>query len=114
MTNTGSQMRKDLEAKVIAKACADEAFKKSLIASPRSAMEQEFGIKLPASVNVQVVEESADNLYLVLPHQNPSGELSDMELEGVAGGTTKGYTENYDYVNQQCVELPPPQSIGTV
>jgi hypothetical protein len=82
-------MRKDLEAQVIAKAWADESFKKALVSSPRSAVENEFGIKLPASVNVRVVEESTDNLYLVLPLKNAAaerGELSDLELEAVAGG----------------------------
>lgn len=92
MTNVSSQTRKDLEARVIAKAWADEAFKKALIASPRSALEKECGIKLPASVNVRVVEESPDNLYLVLPQKNLAAEsrgLSDLELEGVAGGVGK-------------------------
>jgi len=89
MTNVSSQMRKDLEAQVISKALADDGFKKALISSPRTAVEKEFGIKLPPSVNVRVVEESADNLYLVLPQKNAAaerGELSDLELEAVAGG----------------------------
>jgi len=37
-----------------------------------------------------VVEESADTIYLVLPSVSPlggeGGELSDQELEAVAGG----------------------------
>jgi hypothetical protein len=82
-------MRKDLEAQVIAKAWADEGFKKTLISSPHSAVEKEFGIKLPSSINLRVVEESDDNLYLVVPRKSAAaerGELSDLELETVAGG----------------------------
>lgn len=89
MATVSTQMRKDLESQVIAKAWADEAFKKALMADPRMAVEREFGIKLPSSVNVRVVEETTDNLYLVLPPKNTAaerGELSDLELEAVAGG----------------------------
>ena len=91
MANVTSEVRKDLEAQVVAKACADAAFRKALIASPHAAVEKELGIRLPASVHVRVVEESADNFYLVLPQVQDGakgGELSDLELEAVAGGKT--------------------------
>ena len=42
---------------------------------------------MPAGINVTVVEETADTLYLVLPHTVAEGdELSDSDLEAVAGG----------------------------
>jgi hypothetical protein len=48
-----------------------------------------MGSPLPEDVEVRVVEESADTIYLVLPSTSPLGqgeELSDQELEAVAGG----------------------------
>jgi hypothetical protein len=44
--------------------------------------------RLPESVEVRVVEEIADTTYLVLPGRSADvqdGELSDEELEAVAG-----------------------------
>ena len=68
----------------------DGDFRKQLIENPKITLEEEFGMKLPDSVNVKVVEEDAQTLYLVLP-QNPTAgkdhELGDADLESVAGGT---------------------------
>jgi hypothetical protein len=89
MTHVSNQLRTELEARVLAKASTDEHFRSALISSPRSALEQELRIKLPASIDIRVVEESAESFYLVLPQKNPvadRGELSDLELETVAGG----------------------------
>ena len=52
-------------------------------------MEQELGVRLPAEVQVQAVEETADTIYLVLPSASAvgeGGEISDQELGEVAGG----------------------------
>ena len=48
-----------------------------------------MGAQLPEGVEVRVVQESADTIYLVLPSASAvgeGGELSDEELEAVAGG----------------------------
>ena len=67
-------------------------------------MEQELGSPLPEGVEVRVVEESADTIYLVLPSASPvgeAGELSDRDLEAVAGGayTDSGATCKGDWSN---------------
>ena len=53
-------------------------------------MEQELGTRLPEEVRVVAVEETAQTIYLVLPSTPMAGaeggELSDRELESVAGG----------------------------
>jgi len=57
---------------------------------PKGAVEQELGTQLPEGVRVVAVEESADTIYLVLPSTPMAGdegiELSDQQLEAVAGG----------------------------
>ena len=48
-----------------------------------------MGSRLPEGVEVRAVEESAQIIYLVLPSASPlgqGGELSDQELDEVAGG----------------------------
>lgn len=53
-------------------------------------MEEELGTRLPEDVRVVAMEETADIFYLVLPSHSTeaqeAGELSDRELEAVAGG----------------------------
>lgn len=81
-----SQSREAKLAPVIAKAWQDANFKKQLMANPKGVLEKEFGIKFPANLQIEVREESASKLYLVLPPKPSSGELSEDQLEGVAGG----------------------------
>ena len=76
--------RKQIESHLLKKAGEDPAFRQTLISNPRQALEQEIGLQLPANFDLRVVEESANNLYLVLPAEH--GELSDLELASVAGG----------------------------
>ncbi|MGI6648793.1 MAG: NHLP leader peptide family RiPP precursor [Bacillota bacterium] len=76
--------RKELEAKVIEKAWADENFKKELMADPHQVLAQ-FGLHLPRELEIKVLEESAKVVYLVLPVNQEV--LSDEQLDQVAGGS---------------------------
>jgi hypothetical protein len=80
--------RAELERKLIEKSLQDDSLRQRLLADPKGALEQELGIRLPDEVRVRAVEETADTIYLVLPSTSPAdegGELSDRELETVAG-----------------------------
>ncbi len=80
--------RRDIERRLIEKSFRDEAFRQQLLREPKSAVEQELGTQLPEGIQVRVVQETADTLYLVLPNASSpqSGEISDEDLEAVAGG----------------------------
>jgi Nitrile hydratase, alpha chain len=85
----GGGSRAEVERRLIQRSLQDEAFRQRMLADPRAVIEQELGSRLPESVEVRVVEETADTIYLVLPSASPlgqGGELSDQELEAVAGG----------------------------
>ena len=71
-------------AKIIAKAWRDPAFKAELIANPAAALKAE-GIDVPAGVTVTVLENTDKQFHMVLPPA-PTDNLSEDELEGVAGG----------------------------
>ena len=82
--------RAEMERRLIERNLQDESFRQRLLDDPKGAIEQELETQLRESIEVRVVEESADSIYLVLPSASPlvgeGGELSDQELEAVAGG----------------------------
>ena len=80
--------RAEMERRLIERSLEDDAFRQQLLADPKAAVERELGTRFPEGVQVRAVEEKADTFYLVLPSasQAGGGELSDRELEAVAGG----------------------------
>lgn len=82
-------IRQQIEAHIIAQAWKDEAYKKELLNNPKAVIGKEFGVQLPAEVNVTVMEETSSSLYFVIPNL-PTGvataELTEDQLETVAGG----------------------------
>jgi len=66
-------------AKALMRAWTDEEFKAQLIADPRSAL-QEMGVEVIDGVNINVVEDTSDTMYIVLPVAPPvASELSEEE-----------------------------------
>jgi len=80
----------EMERRLLQRSLEDESFRQRLLADPKAAVEEELGTRLPEEVRVVAVEETADTVYLVLPLRSTdakdAGELSDRELEAVAGG----------------------------
>jgi hypothetical protein len=70
---------------LVARAWGDEAFKRRLLAAPAAALAEQ-GIQFPPGVEVRAVENTDRVLYLTLPPK-PSVELSDEQLDAVAGGS---------------------------
>lgn len=71
--------RQDLQEQIIKKAWEDAEFKKQLIANPKAAVKEAFGVDLPDAIEVEVVEESANKFYLVLP-ESPAAVKSDAHV----------------------------------
>lgn len=76
--------REEFQQHLVQRATADEAFRQALTAEPRATIEEETGLHIPNSMQVTVLQETPERLCLVLPAS--AGELSDLELEVVAGG----------------------------
>jgi hypothetical protein len=107
--------------KILDRAEADSAFRDSLIENPKTTLEQSLGSVLPDNVRVCVHQTPAiGELRLFLsPPNSTAGELSDAELESVAGGgflknvmggikeffcrDTKAANINYDTMEYQIV-----------
>lgn len=85
--------RAELEKKLIEQAWESETFKQELINNPRAVINRELKQQqIPENVEIEVLQETTNKVYLVLP-QNPTqvgsgAELSDEDLEKVAGGVT--------------------------
>jgi len=77
--------RRDFEAKIVARAWADEGFRDRLKSDPRSAVAEETGITVPESIQIEVLEETPDKAYLVIPADRAA--IPDEELD-LAGGNS--------------------------
>jgi hypothetical protein len=81
----------DIEQIVINKAMKDEAFKQELFRNPKGVIAKELNVELPAEIEIEVVQQTPQKLYLVLPlevklQEDADEELSEEQLEAVAGG----------------------------
>jgi hypothetical protein len=88
MSEATGDSRADMEQRLIERSLQDEDFRQRLLGDPRAAVEETLGTRLPEGIQVRALEESADTIYLVLPSASPvaeGGELSDLELDAVAG-----------------------------
>ena len=83
--------REQMERRLVERSLQDDTFRRRLLEEPKRTVEEELGTRLPEGVRVVAVEETAETIYLVLPSTSPhaeAGELSDQDLEAVAGGGT--------------------------
>ena|SRR5687768_5854904 len=79
---------------IISKCWGDAEFKKRFVSDPKKVL-GEYGMEVPEGINVKVVENTEDTMYLTLPPKpdwKKASELSDNQLDAVSGGagaTTK-------------------------
>ncbi len=90
--------------RLIESSVQDEGLRQRLLDDPKGTVEGELGTSLPDDLEVRVVEETADVVYLVLPPTREgapeTSELPDDERAAVSGGgdddwTSGGNTQIY-------------------
>lgn len=90
-----SEFQNPYEALML-KAAQDETFRESLLKNPKAALEAHLGTPLPEDCKVNIVENTATELTLVIPPKL-TDELSEADLEAVAGGG-KGSNIAYSFL----------------
>jgi hypothetical protein len=72
---------------VMKKAHSDPAFRKRLVEDLRGTVYDAVGLEVPRGLEVKVFENTADTVHLAIAARpDPNAELSEAELEQVAGG----------------------------
>jgi hypothetical protein len=89
MALTDPSMQEEFHRKLIERAWKDPAFRQRLVADPKPVIEEMFGIELPEGLDLKVLTETQNSLYIVIPSNPAEFEekpLTSEELKGVAGG----------------------------
>src|SRR5580698_7784825 len=99
LTNWRAQMSPapDPQSRVIGQAMSDPAFRKRLLADPAGTL-RGAGVEVPEGVIIEVVEDTATKVHLVLSAREDEITL-DADLDAAVGGRTiqcNGATNNCD------------------
>ena len=78
------QKAQEKMAEVLTRSVSDIEFRQQLITNPRAALSRHFGKEIPESFQIRFVESNGTPT-VVLPDV-ATGELSEADLEAVAGG----------------------------
>ena len=89
-------------SQLIARCWSDENFKRNFVADPLATLKAEgTDLEMPAGTSLKVVQDTEDLVHFVLPAR-PT-ELSDEELENVAGGEDLADIAEYRCYSRGCV-----------
>jgi hypothetical protein len=77
MAKTGFDNRDNVEQGIVDLAHKNPEFRKELLADPRAALAKIFGGDLPDNVKVEVHEEDANTVHIILPTEKDSFANSD-------------------------------------
>ena len=87
--------RDEIEEIVMENATKHTKYREALLSDPKKVVEMHLNNTLPENVTVEIVQESPSKIYIRLPHVIADGaELSDEDLEQVAGGKDDTYSCN--------------------
>lgn len=83
------QMNRDqIGAAIAEKAWKDDEFRRAVLADANKIYEEKTGKRLPPGLTIKVLEDTETTIHFVIPARSvETGELTDAELERVAGGT---------------------------
>jgi Nitrile hydratase, alpha chain len=78
--SAGGGTRAEMERTLVQRSMEDDSFRQRLLDDPKATVEQELGSRLPEGVEVRVVQESQQSIYLVLPFASPLVEGEELSI----------------------------------
>jgi hypothetical protein len=66
-------------------AAENPKYRSALLSNPKAVIEKQLNTSI-GSMKVVAVADTVDTVHVVIPYAAPEGELSDADLEKVAGG----------------------------
>lgn len=86
--------RNALLASILTRATTDADFRRRLLAEPERAIHEAFGVRVVDGFRVRFIEKDPDlDALVVLPDARSADEMSDEDLDAVAGGSGNGFTD---------------------
>jgi hypothetical protein len=85
MADTLTMTRGQLHDLLSRNSVENPKYREALIKDPKMVLEKQLGHSL-GKLTVKSVIETPDTMYVVVPYVAKEGELSDSDLENVAGG----------------------------
>ena len=80
----------------------DEALKARFMSDPKAVL-AEYGVDVPANMNVNVVENSDNTVHITIPALPAgAGTLTDEEMAMAAGGTMSNTVDHCTQTNECC------------
>jgi hypothetical protein len=73
---------------LLARSATDMEFRRKLLSDPRAAVSEYTGYAVPESTRIVFVENRADATFVLPDAIDSAAELSEADLEAVAGGAT--------------------------
>ena len=90
--------RGEVQDLLIKFATQNPQYRQELLRNPKGLIERQFNTTL-GNINIKAVADTADTVHVAVPYVASSGELSDADLERVAGG--KGDAGDHN-INAEC------------
>ena len=92
------KLRSDVEKELVLKAWEDDEFKQRLISDPKGVLAEAYGADLPEMMDVKVVEEDMQTLYIVLPMKPVSEDEEVFKGRDRATGDLKWTATRVDLI----------------
>ncbi len=73
---------------ILSRSATDRGFRHKLLTDPRGAFSEATGREIPEPFNVRFIENKAGATVVLPDPIDPEVEMSDQDLEAVAGGST--------------------------
>jgi Nitrile hydratase, alpha chain len=94
MSEASARTRDEYEAQIVARAWSDDAFRERLRTDPHEAVKEVTGFAVPQSIQIEVLEETPEKAYLVIPLNRV--QIAEEQLDAVSGGAD-------DYCSALCM-----------